>query len=394
MKRRRRNTRAYYHRKPEPNAFERLLDSLFGGVFEEAPPSRDPAGRAMQLLHQSSDIPIQLVVLLVVLGLGGLAFGLWKLVEAALMRGPMGRVYGASRAVRRQLLKSRKASTRLPPTPEALEAAWAKSRRSLEWKLRLGSMLEDLEPAVDQSYIRDDEGAIVGREAGIRGWLWDHCREVSDHYKTAMGYKALAHRFRLAIDLPEPFTMEDVLDVLSESIESIEEKEKAEQEARRIKVKNSDKCTAAEATATGRAGTPTGAPEALCGSATEGAAEGAAEGAHGGKGRVLPPPLRGTPLPEGGIMAEGAESSTNSNCPQVPTNPNCPQVPINPNCSPMTTNPNQNVVVVKATEEAGEILATLRKRNGKKGRVMGRSMGALDEILHGKLKLLHIPRSA
>ncbi len=47
--------------------------------------------------------------------------------------------------------------------PEALEAAWAKSRRSLEWKLRLG------------------------------------------------------------IDLPEPFTLEDAIEALSESIESIEE---------------------------------------------------------------------------------------------------------------------------------------------------------------------------
>ena len=47
--------------------------------------------------------------------------------------------------------------------PEALEAAWAKLRRSLEWKLRLG------------------------------------------------------------IDLSEPFTLEDAIEVLSESIESIEE---------------------------------------------------------------------------------------------------------------------------------------------------------------------------
>jgi hypothetical protein len=59
-----------------------------------------------------------------------------------------------------------------------------------------------------------------------------------------------------------------------------------------------------------------------------------------------------------------------------------------------TVTPRANVVVVRACEEAGNILATLRKRNGKTGRPMGRSMGALDEILHGKLKLLHIPRSA
>ena len=57
------------------------------------------------------------------------------------------------------------------------------------------------------------------------------------------------------------------------------------------------------------------------------------------------------------------------------------------------THPHSDVVE-RAVGEAGKILGTLRKQNRKKGRAMGRSMGALDEILHGKLKLLHIPRSA
>ena len=54
----------------------------------------------------------------------------------------------------------------------------------------------------------------------------------------------------------------------------------------------------------------------------------------------------------------------------------------------------QNAMVVRACGEARKILETLQKRNRKAGRAMGRSMGALDEILHGKLKLLHVPRSA
>ena len=218
----RKSNRAYYFPKPEPSALERALHALFGG----GPLSPDYAERGLQLRFETANAPWVLLVGLAALGLGGFVYCLWKLIEAGLMLGPLGRIYGASHAVRRQLRKTRKSSTRKPPTPEALEAAWAKSRRSLEWKLRLGSMLEDLEPAVDQSYIRDDDGAVVGREPGIRGWLMEHCVEVFDHYKTAMGYKALAHRFRLAIDLPEPFTLEDVLDALSESIESIEAKEK------------------------------------------------------------------------------------------------------------------------------------------------------------------------
>ena len=348
MKRRTRRA-AYYHRDPEPNALERILNELLG----TGPLSPDYAERGLQLRYRSEMAPWCLMLALALLGLGGLAYCLWKLTETALMRGPMGRVYAASRAVRRQLLKTRKASTRLPPTPKALEAAWAKSRRSLEWKLRLGSMLEDLEPAVDQSYIRDDDGAVVGREPGIRGWLMAHCVEVFDHYKTAMGYKALAHRFRLAIDLPEPFTLEDVLDALSESIESIEEKERAERDARRAKVKNSGDSAVAEAAAEGAAG----ASEAP----RSGAAEGAAEGEEGTPREGA---VEGVKEGKAGAAREGVATSQHA------------------------------AVVERACGEAGKILATLRKRNRKEGRPMGRSMGSLDEILHGKLKLLHIPRSA
>ncbi len=329
----RKSNRAYYFPKPEPSALERVLHALFGG----GPLSPDYAERGLQLRLETANAPWVLLVGLAALGLGGFVYCLWKLIEAGLMLGPLGRIYGASHAVRRQLRKTRKSSTRKPPTPEALEAAWAKSRRSLEWKLRLGSMLEDLEPSVDQSYIRDDDGAVVGREPGIRGWLMEHCVEVFDHYKTAMGYKALAHRFRLAIDLPEPFTLEDVLDALSESIESIEAKEKAERDARRTKIKNSEDIAVAEAAAEGVAGASEGAREG----ATDGAATGAPEAAR-----------------------EGAATAQHS------------------------------AVVERASGEAGKILGTLRKRNRKKGRAMGRSMGALDEVLHDKLKLLHVPRSA
>ncbi len=56
--------------------------------------------------------------------------------------------------------------------------------------------------------------------------------------------------------------------------------------------------------------------------------------------------------------------------------------------------PQRSAAVERACGEAGKILEMLRKGNRKKGRPMGRSMGALDEILHGQLKLLHIPRSA
>ncbi len=166
--------------------------------------SGDPFKRRLQLYNQNAFLPLVLLCL----GLGALAMGVFE----AIRRPYLERIQAASRATRRKLRAARRKSTRQPPTPEALEAAWAKAHKSLEWRLRLGSMLADLEPIVDQSYIRDADGTIVGRKAGIRGWLRQNCPVLAQHYKTAMGYKAIANRFRLAIGLREPFTLEDVLD--------------------------------------------------------------------------------------------------------------------------------------------------------------------------------------
>ena len=72
----------------------------------------------------------------------------------------------------------RKTSVNPPPTAEALLAAWEAVREkrrndpeALAARLRLGSMLADLEPVVDQTYIRDTDGTIIGRRPGLKGWL-------------------------------------------------------------------------------------------------------------------------------------------------------------------------------------------------------------------------------
>lgn len=295
MKRRKRR----FPRRENTSSF---LDTLLGF----GPLSPDYATRGLQLRYRQSLVPVYVMILLV-WGLCGLAFRLWEYFDLDLARGPLGRIFHASRATRRRLSRQRKKSTRKPPTPAALEAAWAKSRRSLEWKLRLGSMLEDLEPVVDQSYIRDDNGNIVGREPGIRGWLFDNCRVISDHYKTAMGYKALAHRFRLAIDLPEPFTLEDVLDAMSE-MENIDNNTIDRSLEADIKIKNSE-CS------------------------------------------------------------------------------------VSHKWAKMEVTPDERAVE-KAKREAEKILAKLGRQNGKSKRPMRRSMSALDELLHDRLRLLHTPRSA
>ena len=107
-----------------------------------------------------------------------------------------------------------------PPTAAALEAAW-KATRGGRWgdpavlaaRLRLGAMLSDLEPVVDQSYIRDGTGAIVGRQPGLRGWIGFYTPSLLPHYKSLMAYKALADKLRLALHIEEPDTIDNVLEL-------------------------------------------------------------------------------------------------------------------------------------------------------------------------------------
>ena len=93
-----------------------------------------------------------------------------------------------------------------PPAPEALLAQYdkAKGRGSVEEKLRLGSMMLDIEAAVDSSLVRDPSGEIVGRNAGIRGWIAENCPSLLSHYASLMGYRRLADEFRKVHGLRDP----------------------------------------------------------------------------------------------------------------------------------------------------------------------------------------------
>ncbi len=106
----------------------------------------------------------------------------------------------------------RKTSVNPPPTPEAIRKAWEASRKSLMGKLRMGTLLSDLEPVVDQSYVRTEDGTIVGRRPGIKGWLLQNCPDMLPHYKALMNYKALADKLRKALGVEDPDTLAGVLD--------------------------------------------------------------------------------------------------------------------------------------------------------------------------------------
>ena len=108
-------------------------------------------------------------------------------------------------ALAHERLSTRRRTTLNPiPTPEALLAQFRRIRRNPREMLVFGSMLEDLEAYVDNSLVRDPDGTIVGRKGGIKQWLWENCAELGKRYHTVMRYKALAKRFKQAIDLNDP----------------------------------------------------------------------------------------------------------------------------------------------------------------------------------------------
>ena len=97
------------------------------------------------------------------------------------------------------------------PTPEMLRKYWLESRRSLEGRLLLGSLMGDLSVTVDASYVRGDDGEIVGRQGGIKGWMERNAPDMMRHYKTLMHYKAVADKFRLYCGVQEPDGAEEAL---------------------------------------------------------------------------------------------------------------------------------------------------------------------------------------
>ena len=113
-------------------------------------------------------------------------------------------------AARRKLL--RRTTTAPMPTPAAILAAWNERKNSREAMVRLGGMLHDLECYVDNCLRFDERGDVVGRNGGIRGWLFENLPELSPKYKTLMRYKAMAMRLRQATGTKDPMPTSALLD--------------------------------------------------------------------------------------------------------------------------------------------------------------------------------------
>jgi hypothetical protein len=99
------------------------------------------------------------------------------------------------------------------PTGDAVREQYekARGRGRVEEKIKLGSMLLDAEATTDSSLIRDEDGEIVGRNAGLRGWIIDNCPDLLPHYAALTGYRRLAWETRESEDIFDPVPVELLL---------------------------------------------------------------------------------------------------------------------------------------------------------------------------------------
>jgi len=104
-------------------------------------------------------------------------------------------------------------SAKAAPTGDEVREQFekARGRGKVEEKIRLGSMLLDAEATTDSSLIRDEDGEIVGRNGGLRGWIFENCPELLPHYAALTGYRRLAWEARDAEDLFDPVPAELLL---------------------------------------------------------------------------------------------------------------------------------------------------------------------------------------
>lgn len=97
------------------------------------------------------------------------------------------------------------------PTKEQILDAWIARRKSHEDAIRFGSLIEDLECYIDNSLRRDEDGVIVGRNPGVKGWLRENIPSLALQYTTVMRYKAAAKKLKQITELSDPTPMDVVL---------------------------------------------------------------------------------------------------------------------------------------------------------------------------------------
>ena len=145
-----------------------------------------------------------------------LRVGATKYIDRAQSRLRRPLYYAQERARREALAEERRRiggrrTTNPCPTREEILDAWVHRRDSHAAAVRFGSMVHDLECYVDNSLLRDEAGAIIGRRGGVKAWLQENIPALHVRYTTVMRYKAMAKKLRQVVGLADPVPAEAVL---------------------------------------------------------------------------------------------------------------------------------------------------------------------------------------
>ena len=150
--------------------------------------------------------------IILAVGMVSVGLGLWAVAKmSSLLLGKMRRpqYYPQEKSRRERLARVRRRvrdrfTANDCPDPDKLLEQYAKAKTGAREALIFGSMLCDLEAYCDNSLLRNEDGVIIGRNPGMKGWIGDNCPKLLAHYKNAMRYKGLAEKFRQAVGAADP----------------------------------------------------------------------------------------------------------------------------------------------------------------------------------------------
>ena len=150
--------------------------------------------------------------IILAVGMVSVGLGLWAVANmSSLLLGKMRRpqYYPQEKSRRERLARERRRvrdrfTANDCPDPDKLLEQYAKAKTGAREALIFGSMLCDLEAYCDNSLLRNEDGVIIGRNPGMKGWIGDNCPKLLAHYKNAMRYKGLAEKFRQAVGAADP----------------------------------------------------------------------------------------------------------------------------------------------------------------------------------------------
>ena len=110
----------------------------------------------------------------------------------------------------------RRTTTNPEPTADDIRRAWLDANSSCTSIIAFGARIHDLECHVDNRLSIDEDGVIVGRNAGMLGWLRRNTPELACRYKTIMRYKSIAKRSRQFLALKDPTPLDPSPPALAE----------------------------------------------------------------------------------------------------------------------------------------------------------------------------------